>query len=119
MASLSHAHSNVADPVVQPRRKSGARGRRAQARALGGIVWIALSGILLAGVVFVSVAVLRMNLALDQANEDRAKLHAQIASLQSAYSSQLRAGEIQAQAGKRFGLIYQDPSEYGYVQLAK
>jgi hypothetical protein len=119
MASLSHAHSNVADPVVQPRRKSGARGRRAQARARGGIVWIALSGILLAGVVFVSVAVLRMNLALDQANEDRAKLHAQIASLQSAYSSQLRAGEIQAQAGKRFGLVYQDPSEYGYVQLAK
>jgi hypothetical protein len=119
MASLSHAHPSVAEPVVRPRRKPGARSRRAQARARGGIFWIAIGGILLAGVVFVSVAVLRMNLALDQANADRAKLHAEIASLQSAYSSQLRAGEIQSQAGKRFGLVYQDPSEYGYVQLTK
>ena len=40
-------------------------------------------------------------------------------SLQSAYSSALRSGRIQAQAGKRFGLVYQDPSQYGYVQLGK
>ena len=119
MASLSHAHSNVAEPVVRPRPRAGARTRRTQARARGGILWIALSGILLAGVVFVSVAVLRMNLALDQANADRTKLHAEIASLQSAYSSALRSGQIQAQAGKRFGLVYQDPSQYGYVQLGK
>ena len=46
-------------------------------------MWITVSGILLAGVVFVNVAVLRMNLALDSANSDRAKLHAEIATLQS------------------------------------
>jgi cell division protein FtsL len=78
-----------------------------------------VSGILLAGVVFVSVAVLRMNLALDSANSERAKLHAEIATLQSQYSGQLRSGRIQAQAVKQFGLSYQDPAEYGYVQLAK
>ena len=119
MASLSHAHSTVAEPVVRPRRRTGARARRTQARARGGILWIAISGILLAGVVFVSVAVLRMNLALDQANADREKLHAEIASLQSAYSSQLRSGEIQAQAGKRLGLVYEDPANYAYVHLDK
>jgi cell division protein FtsL len=118
MASLSHAEASVAEPVVRPRQRAGSR-RRTQARARGGILWITVSGILLAGVVFVNVAVLRMNLALDSANSDRAKLHAEIASLQSQYSSQLRSGRIQAQAIKQFGLSYQDPSLYGYVHLTK
>jgi hypothetical protein len=121
MASLSHAQATVAEPVVRPRPRprTGARTRRAQARARGGIVWIAVSGILLACVVFVNVAVLRMNLALDSANSDRAKLHAQIATMQSEYSSELRSGHITSQAVKQFGLYYQDPSEYGYVHLTK
>jgi hypothetical protein len=121
MASLSHAQATVAEPVLQPRSRprAGARTRRAQARARGGILWIAVSGILLAGVVFVNVAVLRMNLALDSANSDRAQLHAQIATLQSEYSSELRSGHITSQAVKQFGLYYQDPSEYGYVHLTK
>jgi hypothetical protein len=42
-----------------------------------------VSGILLAGVVFVNVAVLRLNLALDGATADRVKLHAENAALQS------------------------------------
>ena len=104
---------------ARARGRAHAPAARRPADATAGILWIAISGILLAGVVFVSVAVLRMNLALDQANADRTKLHAEIASLQSAYSSALRSGQIQAQAGKRFGLVYQDPSQYGYVQLGK
>ena len=78
-----------------------------------------MSGILLAGVVFVNVAVLRLNLALDGVNADRVKLRAENAALQSELSSKLRAGTIQTQAGKQLGLQYQDPSEYGYVDLAK
>ena len=118
MASLSHAQAAVAEPVARPRPRTRSR-KKSQSRARGGILWIAVSGILLAGVVFVNVAVLRMNLALDSANSDRAKLHAEIASLQSQYSSELRSGRIQAQAIKQFGLSYQDPSQYGYVQLTK
>ena len=118
MASLSHAHSTVAEPVVRPRR-AGARTRRTQARARGGILWIAISGILLAGVVFVNVAVLRLNLALDGATSDRVKLRAENAALQSELSSKLRSGAIQAQASRQLGLQYQDPSEYGYVDLGK
>jgi hypothetical protein len=46
-------------------------------------------------------------------------LHGQVAALQSEYSSELRSGHITAQAVKQFGLYYQDPSEYGYVDLTK
>jgi hypothetical protein len=110
----------VAEPLARPRVRAQSRRRREQqARARGGILWIAVSGILLAGVVFVNVAVLRLNLALDGVNSDRVKLRAENAALQSQLSSTLRAGVIETQAGRQLGLQYQDPSEYGYLNLAK
>jgi hypothetical protein len=110
----------VAEPIARPRVRTRSRRRREQqARARGGILWIAVSGILLAGVVFVNVAVLRLNLALDGVNSDRVKLRAENAALQSQLSSKLRAGVIETQAGRQLGLQYQDPSEYGYLDLAK
>ncbi len=110
----------VAEPLARPRVRAQSRRRREQqARARGGILWIAMSGILLAGVVFVNVAVLRLNLALDGVNSDRVKLRAENAALQSELSSKLRAGVIETQAGRQLGLQYQDPSEYGYLNLAK
>jgi cell division protein FtsL len=104
---------------LRPSRSSAPRRRARRARARGGILWIAVSGILLAGVVFVNVAVLRLNLALDGATADRVKLRAENAALQSELSSKLRSGAIQAQASKKLGLQYQDPSEYGYLYLGK
>jgi cell division protein FtsL len=118
MASLSHAQASVAEPVVRPRPRPRTR-RKAQARARGGILWIAVSGILLAGVVFVNVAVLRLNLGLDSANSQRQKLRAENAALQSQLSSELASPRIQAQAARKLGLVYVDPSDYGYVDLAK
>lgn len=120
MASASHAQAAVAEPFGRPRTRTVTRGRkRRQARARGGILWIAMSGILLAGVVFVNVAVLRLNLALDGANATRVKLRAENATLQSELSSRLRSAQIQAQASKQLGLEFQDPSEYGYIDLSK
>ena len=110
----------VAEPLARPRRRPAAQRRRArQARARGGILWIAVSGILLAGVVFVNVAVLRLNLALDGANADRVKLRAENAALQSELSSKLRSGAIQAEASRQLGLVYKDPTESSYVYLGK
>ena len=111
----------VAEPIARPRRrpKSTPRRRARQARARGGILWIAVSGILLAGVVFVNVAVLRLNLALDSANADRVKLHDENAALQSQLSSRLRSGAIQAQASRQLGLEYRDPTEYRYIDLGR
>jgi cell division protein FtsL len=104
--------------VARPRLADARRPRtRAQARARGGVLWIAVSGILLAGVVFVNVLVLQLNLSLDSSNATRTKLVGQNAALQSQYSALLASPRIQAQAAKEFGLVYQDPT--GYVNLGR
>jgi cell division protein FtsL len=124
LASLSHAQSTIAEPVVRPRPRTKPKTRtktrkRTQARARGGILWIVVSGILLTGVVFVNVAVLRLNLSLDSTNSERTKLRAENAALQSNLSRELASSQIQTRAAKEFGLTYADPSQYGYVNLAK
>ena len=117
MASLSHAQAaTVAQPVARPRPRP--RTRAKQKRARGGVLWIVVGGILLAGVVFVNVAVLQLNLRLDSANSDRSKLLAQNAALQTDYSRLVSSPRVIASATKQFGLVYQDPSLYGYVDLA-
>jgi len=118
MASASHAqaHAAIAEPVARPRPRTR---KRSKARARGGILWIVVSGILLAGVVFISVAVLQLNLKLDNANSQRTKLLAQNAALQSQLSGELQSPRIESQAIKQFGLTYQDPSQYGYVNVGK
>jgi len=118
LASVAHAPAGaVAEALPQVRKKTRSRSRTRR-RARGGVLWIAISGILLAGVVFVNVAVLRLNLAIDSTNAERVKLHAQDAALQSQLSSTLASPRIQAQAARKFGLVYADPSDYGYVNLA-
>jgi cell division protein FtsL len=122
LASLSHAQSTIAEPVVRPRPRTKPRTKtrkRTQTRARGGILWIAISGILLAGVVFVNVAVLRLNLSLDSTNSERTKLRAENAALQSELSRELASAHIETRAAKEFGLTYVDPSQSGYVNLAK
>jgi cell division protein FtsL len=115
MTTASHAQAaTVAEPVARPRPRQRARTRHAR----GGIVWIAVGGILLAGVVFVNVAVLQLNLRLDSANAERSKLLADNAALQTQYARLMSSPRISAAATKRLGLQYEDPSQYVYVDLA-
>ncbi len=117
MASLSHAQAaTVAAPAARPRPRMRKRVKRASAR--GGILWIAVGGILLAGVVFVNVAVLQLNLRLDSANAERSKLLADNAALQTQYAQLVSSPRISAAATKQLGLVYQDPTQYRYVNLA-
>ena len=81
-------------------------------------MWIAVSGVLLAGVVFVNVAVLQLNLQLDKATNAHAQLQAQDASLASRLSSELASPLIQKQA-QQDGLVQVDPSTIGYINLGK
>jgi cell division protein FtsL len=114
------APAQVGRRATRPRPATASRRRaRARARARAAILWIAVSGILLTGVVFVNVAVLRLNLALDSTNSERVRLHAEDAALQSQLSSELASPRIQARAAKELGLVYADPSDYGYVDLAR
>jgi cell division protein FtsL len=118
MASLSHAQAATVDPVARPRPRTRTR-KKSQPRTRGGILWIVVSGILLAGVVFVNVAVLQLNLSLDSTNSERTKLIAQNAALESQYSALVASQRIQQQAVRQLGLQYSDPSTYGYVNLGK
>jgi cell division protein FtsL len=119
---------SVADEALAPRRrakpKPAAKPRslpkaRRRANARGGIFWIALSAALLAGVVFVNVAVLRLNLQLDRSTQQRSKLRAENAALQSELSSQLASPRIAALAQRQDGLVPADPSTIGYVDLGR
>jgi hypothetical protein len=101
LASASHAQV-VAEPLARSRAR---RKTRTRPRARGGILWIAISGILLAGVVFVNVAVLRLNINLDSANQQRVKLRADDAALQSQLASALASPRIQDQARSQDGLV--------------
>jgi cell division protein FtsL len=115
MTTASQAQAaTVAPPVARPRRRA-AHARRSR----GGILWIAIGGILLAGVVFVNVAVLQLNLRLDSANAERSKLLGDTAALQTQYARLLSSPRISAAATTRLGLQYEDPSQYVYVDLSK
>jgi cell division protein FtsL len=115
LASSAHAQA-VAEPLVRPRPRRRTKAK-ARPRARGGIVWIAVSGILLVGVVFVNVAVLRLNISLDSANTQRGKLRAENAALQSELSSALASQRIQALARSQDGLV--PASGVSYLNLAK
>ena len=116
MTTASQAQAaTVAQPIPRPRPRRRARARHSR----GGILWIAVGGILLAGVVFVNVAVLQLNLRLDSANAERSKLIGDTAALQTQYARLMSSPRISAAATKRLGLQYEDPSQYVYVDLAK
>ena len=78
-----------------------------------------MSGVLLAGVVFVNVAVLRLNLELDKVNQQRSNLRAENAQLESQLSSQLASPRIQALVRQQGGLVEADPSTIGYLNLGR
>src|SRR3954466_4485075 len=103
-----------AEPVARPRPRAESHRHPRVAR---GIVWIALIGVLLAGVVFMNVVVLRMNIRLDHLGRDRTRLRADNAQLGSTLSSALAAARIQAQARKDLGVVPADPSETVYLDL--
>jgi hypothetical protein len=109
-------------PAAKPKPKTSARQRsRAKRRthARGAIAWIVLSAVLLGGVVFVNLAVLRLNLALDDATQERTKLRADNAALASQLSSALASPKIQSLARSQDGLVDADPATIGYVDLGR
>jgi cell division protein FtsL len=85
----------------------------------GGILWIALFAVLLAGVVAVNVSVLRLNLALDSSGQERSQLRADIARLRSELSSAAASSRIARDARTELGLVPADPQTMVYVRLAK
>jgi cell division protein FtsL len=101
----------------RPRPRPTARRQRPRRGVAGGIVTIGLVTLLLAGVVALNVAVLRLNVRLDQLSEQRSKLRADNAALQSQLSAAAASPKIEQLARSRLGLI--PASDPTYVQLGK
>jgi len=86
-------------PVTTPRpRPRPRRQAERRPRVANGVVWIVVIAALLVGVVFMNVAVLRLNIKLDQLGRDRTQLQADNAALASELSSAQAAARVQAQA---------------------
>lgn len=88
-----------------------------RSRLRGGVIWIALLAVLLAGVVTLNVAVLRLNVRYDELGRTKVDLAAQNADLQSRLSSAAATQNVQQQAHSQLGLVQADPATTKYIQL--
>jgi cell division protein FtsL len=85
---------------------------------VGGVLWIVVVAVLLAGVVAVNVAVLRLNVRLDKAGRQRLDLQADVSRLQSDLSSAAATAQLSRAAQARLGLVEADPTTTRYIRLA-
>jgi cell division protein FtsL len=109
--------STVAQTARAPRTRAAPR-KRSWALG-GGVFWILVLAGLLAGVVAVNVAVLRLNLQLDEAGRERTELKTDIAQLRSEISSAAATTRIERLAQGELGLIEVEPEDTTYIQLGK
>ena len=93
------------------------RVRLARGTFTGGVLWIAVIGALLAGVVAVNVLVLRLNVELDGLRRDRAELKAEIATTRAQLSSASAYVRIEHEAATKLGLVAADPNATTSVHL--
>jgi cell division protein FtsL len=120
----SWAGSAQAEPqaVPRPRRRPAPRPAakpraRAKARPFGGVVWIVVVALLLGGVVAVNVAVLQLNVQLDELGRERMQLRADTKRLSSQLSSASANARIESEARVKLGLRPADPALTYHVQL--
>ena len=109
--------STIAQAARAPRTRAASR-KRSWAFG-GGVVWILLLAVLLAGVVAINVAVLRLNLQLDESGRERTELKTDIAQLRSEISSAAATSRIERLAEGELGLVEVDPEDTTYLQLRK
>jgi cell division protein FtsL len=100
-------------PRPKPRAKRKVEPRR---RVAGGVVWIGLVAALLAGVVALNVAVLRLNVRLDETQRDRNQLRADNAQLSTEIAAKAASGRIVGLASGQLGLRPANPE---YLDLRK
>jgi cell division protein FtsL len=107
---------------AKPKPRAAPRARRRPARSrgvAGGIVWIVFVTALLAGVVALNVAVLRLNVQLDDLAREKHELRASNNELASRLAAVEASGRIQALARKRLGLIPAEPNQATYLTLER
>ena len=103
--------------VGRSRGRAAARSRRLV--LAGGVLWIVLFAVLLAGVVAINVAVLRLNLQLDESGRERTELRADVSLLRSELSSAAATSRIERLARGELGMVDADPDATIYVELGR
>jgi cell division protein FtsL len=111
--------STIAQSARAGRGRASTSERRRTWALGGGVFWIVLLAVLLAGVVAVNVTVLRLNLQLDQVGRERTELRADISSLRSQLSSASATSRVDRLAQKELGLVQADPDETIFVRLGR
>ena len=111
--------SSIAQPARLRRERPDSTARRRSWALGGGVFWILLLAVLLAGVVAVNVAVLRLNLQLDEAGRDRTELKSDIQQLRSEISSAAATTRIERLAEGELGLVEVEPEDTTYIQLGR
>jgi cell division protein FtsL len=101
----------------QPRPRPAPRAVRRERRVAGGVLWIGIVAALLAGVVAMNVAVLRLNMQLDRLGRERADLQAKNAALAVKLSGAASAPRIQGLAARQLGLVQATPGQTSYLNL--
>jgi cell division protein FtsL len=125
MAALDwFAPDTVAAPPVRrpprervravPRQRSRTRTRTRRFR--GGVVWIAAFAVVLAGVVALNVAVLRVNMNVSRLDREQIELQAENAALASNVSSAASAQRIE-QAAHKLGYVPAPAIDTSYLDL--
>jgi cell division protein FtsL len=118
MAALDwFAQEAVAAPAARPRPRAVPRPRPGR-RVRGGVFWIAAFATVLAGVVALNVAVLRVNMQVSRLDRQQLELQAQNAALSSNVSSAASAQRIE-QAANKLGYVPAPASDTSYIQLGK
>lgn len=114
--------------VAQPRPRQAPRPRsrpqaaprprpRTRPRVAGSVLWIAVVAGLLAGIVALNVAVLRLNVEVEELDRKRQAVVARKAELASDLSSAAAAGRVEGLAQSRLGLVA--PEETTYVRIPR
>ena len=115
MTSYVDGRRAAAGGKKRTRRTAKAAERRPLA---GGVAWIVVLAVLLAGVVAVNVAVLRLTMGLSKTSQQRVNLQSDIARLQGELSSAASTYRLQQEAHGSLGLVQADSSTTRYVDLA-
>ena len=102
----------------RPRPRAVAKKRPARSKGVaGGVVWIAFVTALLAGVVALNVAVLRLNVELDGLAREKQEVRAGNNELASRLAGLEASGRIESLARTQLGLVPAEPDQTTYITL--
>ncbi|HEV8603123.1 MAG TPA: hypothetical protein VGQ68_06955 [Gaiellaceae bacterium] len=124
MGRAATARAQPAPVRARPRPKAKPKPKPAprpapRRRIAGGVFWIGAVAVLLAGVVALNVAVLRLNVRLDGLGSERTQLRADNAELSSEIAARAASGRIATLASGRLGLTPAGPEDSTYLDLRR